>query len=482
MIKRDNVVVGKYTLESLTNGMYAMPLDLFREYIQNAVDSIDEAKEKLPFEEYAIDISLSENKRQIVISDNGYGISSVNAVQILIDIGNSQKDRYNRRGFRGIGRLAGLGYCDELIFETSFVGELEATKVRFDAELLRELMLDRTANIVSVEDVINRIVTFEKIESKVESHYFTVVMNGVTADDKLLVHEEVEKYLVQHAPLDYMDVFGWRSLIKEKTKLLGYHIPAYNIRLNGNALYKPYKNYYASDRVKRIDDHIREIYVEPFYRNEMICAIIWWGEANYFGTILDNLVKGIRVRQGNILIGTKTTCNSFFKEERFNGWLVGELFVLDTDLIVNARRDDFEKNEAYYDLMKWVSAWAQERTKEIRRISYTRSLSNGQSEIMKIDSVDKVEIIENEMKNSIYRESDFVDKSESDEVAGIDYLDKLTSLLYKKKNSTRYNAININDHLTLEQKRMLEKVFDVVVREFKSEEANKIINIIAANV
>ena len=31
------LVIGKYTLESLTNGMYASPLDLYREYIQNAV-------------------------------------------------------------------------------------------------------------------------------------------------------------------------------------------------------------------------------------------------------------------------------------------------------------------------------------------------------------------------------------------------------------------------------------------------------------
>ena len=35
--------VGKYTLESLTNGMYSSPMDLYREYIQNAVDSFDEA-------------------------------------------------------------------------------------------------------------------------------------------------------------------------------------------------------------------------------------------------------------------------------------------------------------------------------------------------------------------------------------------------------------------------------------------------------
>ena len=40
------LIIGKYTLESLTNGMYSSPLDMYREYIQNAVDSIDIAIEQ----------------------------------------------------------------------------------------------------------------------------------------------------------------------------------------------------------------------------------------------------------------------------------------------------------------------------------------------------------------------------------------------------------------------------------------------------
>ena len=36
-----DISVGKFTLESLTTGMYSEPESCFREYIQNAVDSID---------------------------------------------------------------------------------------------------------------------------------------------------------------------------------------------------------------------------------------------------------------------------------------------------------------------------------------------------------------------------------------------------------------------------------------------------------
>ena len=41
----ENVQVGKYTLESLTTGMYSDPKIVYREYIQNSVDSLENAVE-----------------------------------------------------------------------------------------------------------------------------------------------------------------------------------------------------------------------------------------------------------------------------------------------------------------------------------------------------------------------------------------------------------------------------------------------------
>ena len=137
------LIVGKYTLESLTNGMYASPLDMYREYIQNAVDSFDIALEKkgISTERLRIDIDIDSEKNTVSIKDNGCGISEKNAVAMLLDIGNSQKCRSDFRGFRGIGRLAGLGYCNRLIFKTSYEGETVSTIVEFDAGLLNELLL-----------------------------------------------------------------------------------------------------------------------------------------------------------------------------------------------------------------------------------------------------------------------------------------------------------------------------------------------------
>lgn len=104
------LLIGKFTLESLTSGLYVSPLDLYREYVQNAADSIDEALEQgiLKKGEEKISITVSESERIIKISDNGTGVGANDIYSNLIDIGNSKKRHSNSRGFRGIGRLSGL--------------------------------------------------------------------------------------------------------------------------------------------------------------------------------------------------------------------------------------------------------------------------------------------------------------------------------------------------------------------------------------
>lgn len=478
------LIIGKYTLESLTNGMYASPLDLYREYIQNAVDSIDDAIEnKLEKDEYfEIAVNIDHEKKIISIFDNGQGLSKRNAVSTLIDIGNSNKQRTLNRGFRGIGRLAGLGYCDELIFATSYSGEKVKTIIRYNAKLLKELLLVSNDKNISVLDVMNQIISIEEAEDKVNRHYFEVKMIGVSSKDGLLDAEKVRNYLIQHSPLPYSTQFKWKSAIQEKVRLAGYTIPEYCIYFNGEELYKPYTDSFLSDRVKKITDSIQDINVKPFYRDGVLSAVLWYANTEFFGTINDNAIKGIRIRQGNILIGDRTTCNSYFKEERFNGWLIGELHVLDPELIVNSRRDDFEKNEAYYILVEMFKNWAFSVSKEIRKISYERSLSREKKAVVEAQSFDDINGLCSEDLSYAedVTESDYLDSGESVTVAEMDYMDKLSSLLNQKKAQTKYRALNINFKLTIEQRKVLERVFDLIRQEYSHDEAERFISIIAS--
>jgi molecular chaperone HtpG len=80
--------IGKFTLESLTTGMYADPRIIFREYIQNSTDAIDKAiKERIiKREEGRIDITIDKLHRKIIIRDNGIGIPNSKVWHLLGDI------------------------------------------------------------------------------------------------------------------------------------------------------------------------------------------------------------------------------------------------------------------------------------------------------------------------------------------------------------------------------------------------------------
>lgn len=484
---KHEMIIGKYTLESLTNGMYASPFDMYREYIQNSVDSFDDAVEagielagKL-----AIEITVDRIGRTIVIRDNGCGLRARDAERTLLDIGNSQKKSVSSRGFRGIGRLAGLSYCEKLAFKTSYKGEETATVIEFDASLLKEMLLPGSQNSVSVEDVMNRIVTVRTEKETANRRYFQVTLEGVWNEAGLTDLAAVREYLVQHAPLCFSSSFKWGRTVVEKLRLSGYCIPQYMIKLNGEALYKPYSDTFISDRLKKNLDVISDVRIVTFRRGDRLSAVLWYADTGFFGTIIDNAIKGIRIRQGNILIGDKGTCSLFFKEERFNGWLIGELYVVDKDIIANSRRDGFEKNAAYYELLSMLRDWAFEISKEIRRLSYERSILS-QKKVMPEVEQEQPDGANDE--NSLYSEdmayaeddvksADWSD--ESDEPLETDYITRLGLLLNRKKVQTKYTALNINEKLTIEQRKVLERVFDLILRDYDRPTAERFIDTIS---
>ena len=71
-------------------------------------------------------------------------------------------------------------------------------------------------------------------------------------------------------------------------------------------------------------------------------AVGWIAHSPYLGAIpKEQRIRGIRVRVGNIQIGGESVFDDLFAEERFNRWCVGELHILDSRIVPNARRDYF---------------------------------------------------------------------------------------------------------------------------------------------
>lgn len=85
----DHVVVGKDILELLSSAMYVDPLSIFREYIQNAADSLDEATELGLFRNGshpAIHITVDPAARSATVADTGAGVPRTSFVHTLTSI------------------------------------------------------------------------------------------------------------------------------------------------------------------------------------------------------------------------------------------------------------------------------------------------------------------------------------------------------------------------------------------------------------
>ena len=134
------VVVGKDVLELLSTSMYVDAMTIYREYIQNAADAIDEARDKGLLVDRTpgkVDVTIDTTARLIRIHDNGTGIAWPEFASRLSNLGSSAKRGTAARGFRGVGRLAGLGYCQELIFRSRVDGDTDVSELRWDCRALK---------------------------------------------------------------------------------------------------------------------------------------------------------------------------------------------------------------------------------------------------------------------------------------------------------------------------------------------------------
>lgn len=104
------VIVGKDLLGLLSSSMYVDPLTIYREYVQNAADAIDEARRVgllSPSDDGRVDIFIDPIKRTVRIRDNGTGISRDKFEERLTGFGTSLKRGTEAEGSVGSGGWRG---------------------------------------------------------------------------------------------------------------------------------------------------------------------------------------------------------------------------------------------------------------------------------------------------------------------------------------------------------------------------------------
>ena len=122
------------------------------------------------------------------IRDNGVGIGWRNFVRRLTALGGSGKRGTRARGFRGVGRLAGLGYAQEVIFRSRIAGEKRVSELSWDCRRLRASLRGDEPD-AGVSELVRSIIEATRFESDdYPDRFFEVELKGIVRlrSDKLL--------------------------------------------------------------------------------------------------------------------------------------------------------------------------------------------------------------------------------------------------------------------------------------------------------
>ena len=373
---KQTVRVGKDLLELISSAMYIEPLTAYREYLQNAADSIDEARQRGMFEPRTtprIEIELDQSTRSVRIRDNGAVPAAADAVDRLLALGGSAKRGTAARGFRGIGRLAALGYAQYLLFRTRAEGEGRVTEILWDARKLRTALTN--PDIRELADIISEVVEIRTVAPDDQpSRFFEVEIGRIARQrgDRLLDPAAVEAYVSQIAPVPFAEDFSHGAAITAALRAAG-PLGEFEVTINGGPpVTRPHHDTFG---LGAAETAIHEVsIVELPGMDGALAAIGWFAHHDYKGAIANAaLVKGVRVRIGNIQVGDLSILEQIFPESRFNSWTVGEVHVFDQRIVPNGRRDEFEANAHYANLVNQLSPVGRDVARRCRTSSTLRS-------------------------------------------------------------------------------------------------------------
>ncbi|GAG78518.1 unnamed protein product, partial [marine sediment metagenome] len=219
---------------------------------QNSLDAYNRARddgEKI-IRDFHVAINIDEKCKKIVITDNGYGIRTNTLFNNrMLSIGGSDKvrDRMKYIGFRGIGRISGLPFCEKLTFRNKAKNSKKIQICTWEGEKYRNL-LDKEDTKEDLESIIKKIITFDEENinhEKTSEHFFEVVLEGYSEEIKGMMGGEAKfrERLIRMLPLKYKDNFkGAREIVTKYKGFMNESMERFTIPVtyNGENLFKTY--------------------------------------------------------------------------------------------------------------------------------------------------------------------------------------------------------------------------------------------------
>lgn len=339
--------IGKSQMRQYMGDLYENPMVVYREYIQNACDAIEDALSMDLLQDRkktTIVVEIDNFNKTIVIEDKGIGIAKDEIAPRLVDVASSKK--VGRAGQYGIGRLNGANYCDQIKYETTAYGECIKSTLVWDVKKAREICNDPDLDPTTEEiiDEVTHLLPTEQEDSA--EHYCRVTLVNVN-NEILLDKEKVIEYIAQIVPVDYSLDFkdnllkpslelGTNSEYKERFKFLWiYKISVNNI---------PVEKKYASE-------------IESFKFGSMKCFTLidnktqeeyawgWYAMNEEAKQMNDIPVSFIRARHCNYQIGPSTLLSASYPSPVSQAYFIGEIHLVNTNLLPTASRDGIKQND-----------------------------------------------------------------------------------------------------------------------------------------
>lgn len=259
--------VGASIMNVITESLYDKPIVVFREYVQNSVDSFLSAEKKCKDKKFCNHIWTDDNN--LYFLDNGTGIKSEDFLFKMQNIALSSKDKTANIGYKGIGRLSGISYCEKLRF-INIIDYNQGIFQEYDIDCIKYNKIQKLDdyNEMDFVDLINEIGTLRQnvpvdeicsiigknniiFEQQVTG--FLVIMEKITAVLRIIIDESrFEENLCWLLPVPFLDELT--SSNEETDELFNAisttpafedseAIPArsFNIFLNEKPLYRPLK-------------------------------------------------------------------------------------------------------------------------------------------------------------------------------------------------------------------------------------------------
>ena len=384
MEQKVNSHIGKKLLDMLMFSMYPDAKIIYREYVQNAFDSINSAVEQKILnktKDGIVSIKIDPNLRNISIRDNGTGIPVDNAPTVLTSIADSPKDGIEQAGVYGIGRLVGAGYCDILEFRTSAKGEDSATVLSFDVNKTRQI-LDDDSDKRSATEVMNSIISWDLKPENKEEHYFEVILHNVKQQYPILLSEDdIIEYLKEVAPIDYEMPFKNNIMfpsIEDGSSFYSLQQSLNYIKLSVND-HLDIRKRYGSSVVGTGDEIVGLQYftLDDEYYGQLAWG--WFAITKFTKAIpASDPNKCIRLRKLNIQVGEANYLNEYFDEARGNNYFYGEIHACHKNLRPNTSRAGltptveatifFKKLKEYFKNLKDLYTLANKAKNAVRDI------------------------------------------------------------------------------------------------------------------